>query len=164
MPSYNNLTKLTEQTLVKFARGNPATFLPEDPVVFKLKVKNAQRIIFRVFEVKTLEYLQQHTGAVGKALNLDGLSPNWEQTLSFDYPPIELHEVQVELPELANRRGAFVMDVICNGENSSAYFTKVREKWLIIFYSIHESVVLRDGLKKNTMFFICLQQLFVGVP
>ncbi|GJJ76478.1 hypothetical protein EMPS_08837 [Entomortierella parvispora] len=124
LPPSNNLTKLTEQTIIKFSRGNPATFLPEDPVVFKLKVKNAQRVIVRVFEVKTLEYLQQHAGTVGTALNLEGLSPNWEQTLSFDHPPIEIHEVKVELPELANRRGAFVMDVICNGENSSAYFTK----------------------------------------
>lgn len=118
--------------MVKFARGNPATFLPEDPVVFRLKVKNAKRVIVRVFEIKTLEYLQQHTitgGALGTALNLDGLSPNWEHTLSFDsFPSIEIHEIPVELPELAHRRGAFVMDVICNGENSTAYFTKVRKK------------------------------------
>ncbi|KAG0049783.1 hypothetical protein BGZ83_005402 [Gryganskiella cystojenkinii] len=119
-----NLTTLTEQTMVKFARGNPATFLPEDPVVFRLKVKNAKRVIVRVFEVKTLEYLQQHEGVVGKNLNLEGLSANWEHTLSFDFPAIEIHEVSIDLPELANRRGAFVMDVICNGENSMAYFTK----------------------------------------
>lgn len=156
MRSSNNLTKLTEQTIVKFARGNPVTFLPEDPVVFKLKVKNARRVIVRVFEVKTLEYLQQHTGPVGKALDLDGLSPNWEQTLLFDYPPIEIHETQIELPELANRRGAFVMDIICNGENSSVYFTKVREKWPSVTLFTYESVDLRDGLKKNTMFSICL--------
>ena len=123
-----DLTALTEETMVKFARGNPATFLPEDPVVFKLKVKNAKRVIVRVFEVKTLEYLQEHEGVVGKNLNLEGLSPNWEQTLSFDYPAIEIHEVPIELPELANCRGAFVMDVICNGENSTAYFTKVRRE------------------------------------
>ncbi|KAF9899270.1 hypothetical protein BX616_003128, partial [Lobosporangium transversale] len=61
---------------------------------------------------------------MGQKLNLDGLTPNWEHNITLDRPAIEMHELKVELPELANRRGAFVMDVISNGENSSAYFTK----------------------------------------
>ena len=99
--------------------------MPSDPVAFSLKVKNAQRILVRVFEVKTLEYLQQHEGVVGQELNLDGLTPNWEHHLVMDHPPLEIHSVLIKLPELADRRGAFIMDVICNGENSSIYFTKV---------------------------------------
>ncbi|KAF9949613.1 hypothetical protein BGZ65_007193 [Modicella reniformis] len=119
-----NLTKLTEQTIIKFAHDNPESFLPSDPVVFKLKVKNAKRVLVRVFEVKTLEYLLQYTGTVGQDLNLDGLTPNWEHNITLDHPPLEIRDLLIELPELAGRRGSFVMDVISNGENSSAYFTK----------------------------------------
>ncbi|KAF9340642.1 hypothetical protein BGZ91_000982 [Linnemannia elongata] len=119
-----NISSLTDRTILKFSRDNPDVFLPSDPVVFKLKIKNANRVLVRIFEVKTLEYLQQHEGPVGQALNLDGLTPNWEHNLTFDHPPIEMHEVLIDLPELAGRRGSFIMDVISGGENSSVYFTK----------------------------------------
>jgi hypothetical protein len=120
-----NISSLTDRTILKFASDNPDTFLPSDPVIFKLKVKNANRILVRVFEVKTLEYLQQYEGPVGQSLNLDGLTPNWEHNLTFERPPIEMHQVLIDLPELADRRGSFIMDVISGGENSSVYFTKV---------------------------------------
>ncbi|OAQ32376.1 hypothetical protein K457DRAFT_135295 [Linnemannia elongata AG-77] len=119
-----NISSLTDRTILKFSRDNPDVFLPSDPVVFKLKIKNANRVLVRIFEVKTLEYLQQHEGPVGQALNLDGLTPNWEHNLTFNHPPIEMHEVLIDLPELAGRRGSFIMDVISGGENSSVYFTK----------------------------------------
>ncbi|KAG9065566.1 hypothetical protein KI688_001854 [Linnemannia hyalina] len=119
-----NISSLTDRTILKFSSDNPNVFLPSDPVVFKLKIKNANRVLVRIFEVKTLEYLQQHNGPVGQALNLDGLTPNWEHNLTFDHPPIEMHEVLIDLPELADRRGSFIMDVISGGENSSVYLTK----------------------------------------
>ncbi|KAF9111333.1 hypothetical protein BGX27_005066 [Mortierella sp. AM989] len=121
-----DISRVMEQTVIKFAYDNNETFLPSDPVVFKLKVKNAKRILIRVFEIKTLEYLQQHGNnkAIGQVLNLDGLTPNWEKYMMLDHPPLEMHDLTIDLPELADRRGAFVMDVISNGENSSAYFTK----------------------------------------
>ncbi|KAF9174046.1 hypothetical protein BGX21_000836 [Mortierella sp. AD011] len=125
LPSNENLAKLTEKTILKFVPNNPTKFLPSDPVVFKLRAKNAKRILVRVFEIKTFECLQHHSdGVLGQNLNLDGLTPNWEHNLTLDHPALEIHEVSIELPELSNRRGAFVMDVISNGENSSAYFTK----------------------------------------
>ncbi|KAI8597784.1 hypothetical protein EDD21DRAFT_384542 [Dissophora ornata] len=125
LSAHGNLAQFTEQTILKFTPDNPEKFLPSDPVIFKLKAKNAKRILVRVFEVKTFEYLQQHDGAVmGQNLNLDGLTPNWEHNIALDHPPLEMHDIKIELPELVNRRGAFVMDVISNGENSCAYFTK----------------------------------------
>ncbi|KAK3845352.1 MAG: hypothetical protein J3R72DRAFT_41348 [Linnemannia gamsii] len=120
----DNITSLTDRTILKFSGDNPDTFLPSDPVVFKIKVKNANRILVRIFEVKTLEYLQQHDGPVGQKLNLDGLTPNWERNITFEHPAIELHEVLIDLPELADRRGSFIVDIISSGENSSCYFTK----------------------------------------
>lgn len=99
--------------------------MPSDPVVFKLRAKNAKRILVRVYEIKTFEYLRQFEGVVGRDLKLDGLTPNWEHNLALDKPALEMHDIKIELPELANRRGAFVMDVISNGENSCAFFTKV---------------------------------------
>jgi hypothetical protein len=99
--------------------------MPSDAVIFKLKVKNSKRVLVRIFEVKTLEYLQRYTGTIGQALSLDGLTPNWERNYTLDHPPLEIHDLLIELPELANRRGSFIIDVISNGENSTAYFTKV---------------------------------------
>ncbi|KAG0092081.1 hypothetical protein BGZ92_010913 [Podila epicladia] len=120
-----SLGKLTEKTILKFAYSNKTQFLPSDLAVFKVTVKNAPRILIRIFEVKTFEYLQQFDDAAGESLNLDGLTPNWEKTLILNHPPLQVHDILVELPELGNRRGAFVMDMISNGENSCAYFTKV---------------------------------------
>ncbi|KAG0277719.1 hypothetical protein BGZ95_005470 [Linnemannia exigua] len=120
----DNIVSLTDRTVLQFSKENPDTFLPSDPVVFKLKVKNANRILVRIFEVKTLEYLQQHDGPVGQKLNLDGLTPNWERSMTFEHPAIELHDVLIDLPELADRRGSFIVDIISSGENSSCYFTK----------------------------------------
>ncbi|OAQ30988.1 hypothetical protein K457DRAFT_136616 [Linnemannia elongata AG-77] len=125
LSKHENLSSLTKQTILKFAQNNPSRFLPSDAVVFKLRTKNAPKILVRVFEVKTFDYLQQHeSGFIGEKLNLDGLTPNWEHTLVQQFPALESHEIMIELPELANKRGAFVMDVISNGESSSAYFTK----------------------------------------
>ncbi|KAF9079357.1 hypothetical protein BGX23_004273, partial [Mortierella sp. AD031] len=127
LSKHESLSTLTKQTILKFAPNNPTRLLPSDPVVFKLKAKNAPRILVRVFEVKTLEYLRQNeygSGIVGENLNLDGLTPNWEHSIVQQHPPLETHDITIELPELANKRGAFVMNVISNGESSSAYFTK----------------------------------------
>ncbi|KAF9363998.1 hypothetical protein BGX34_002803 [Mortierella sp. NVP85] len=124
LDGHETLASLSEQTILKFAPDNPATFLPADPVVFKLRAKNAKRILVRVYEIKTFEYLRQYGGVVGRDLKLDGLTPNWEHNLALDKPALEMHDIKIELPELANRRGAFVMDVISNGENSCAFFTK----------------------------------------
>lgn len=127
LSKHENLSSLTKQTILKFAQNNPSRFLPSDAVVFKLRAKNAPKILVRVFEIKTFDYLQQYeSGFIGEKLNLDGLTPNWEHTLVQEFPALETHEITIELPELANKRGAFVMDVISNGESSSAYFTKVR--------------------------------------
>lgn len=126
LSKHENLSSLTKQTVLKFAQNNPSRLLPSDAVVFKLHAKNAPKILVRVFEVKTFDYLQQHeSGFIGEKLNLDGLTPNWENTLVQEFPALETHEIKIELPELANKRGAFVMDVISNGESSTAYFTKV---------------------------------------
>ncbi|KAG0353115.1 hypothetical protein BG005_007528 [Podila minutissima] len=129
LASHENLAALSKKTIIRFAPDNQSKFLPSDSVVFNLRAKNAKRILVRVFEIKTFEYLQQHgqnkdVEGLGMNLNLDGLTPNWEHHLTLDKPSIEMHDVTIELTELANRRGAFVMDVISNGENSSAYFTK----------------------------------------
>ncbi|KAF9427668.1 hypothetical protein BGZ94_004440 [Podila epigama] len=131
LASHESLATLSKKTIIRFAPDNPTKFLPSDSVVFNLRAKNAKRILVRVFEIKTFEYLQQHEhasdeDALGLSLNLDGLTPNWEHHLMLDKPSIEMHDVTIELTELANRRGAFVLDVISNGENSSAYFTKGR--------------------------------------
>ncbi|KAF9960854.1 hypothetical protein BGZ72_005690 [Mortierella alpina] len=125
LSSHESVSQLAEQTILKFAPDNQVKFLPAENVAFKLRAKNAKRILVRVFEVKTFEYLQQYGDSVmGKNLNLDGLTPNWEHNITLDRPSMELHDVVIELSELVNRRGAFVMDVISNGENSCAYFTK----------------------------------------
>lgn len=135
LASHENLAALSKKTIIRFAPDNPTKFLPSDSVVFNLRAKNAKRILVRVFEIKTFEYLQQHgqsnkVEGLGMNLNLDGLTPNWEHNLTLDKPSIEMHDVTIELTELANRRGAIVLDVISNGENSSAYFTKVSvEEW-----------------------------------
>ena len=121
LSSHESVSQLAEQTILKFAPDNQVKFLPAENVAFKLRAKNAKRILVRVFEVKTFEYLQQYGDSVmGKNLNLDGLTPNWEHNITLDRPPMELHDVVIELSELVNRRGAFVMDVISNGENSCA--------------------------------------------
>ncbi|KAG0226437.1 hypothetical protein BGW42_003642 [Actinomortierella wolfii] len=121
---YKTLDQLAAETFVKFSSNNPTRFLPSDPVSFKLRAKNAGRILVRVFEIKTFEYLQHFEGVVGKTLDLDGLSPNWEISLTSERPPIEEYELTVDLPQLANKRGAFIMDVISNGTNSCIFFTK----------------------------------------
>ncbi|KAF9971904.1 hypothetical protein BGZ73_005036, partial [Actinomortierella ambigua] len=124
LPPHLPLDKLTTETFLKFASDNPTQFMPSDKVSFKLRAKNAGRILVRVFEIKTFEYLQHYDGVVGQSLDLDGLSPNWELNLTSDRPPIEQFEVTIDLPQLPNKRGAFVMDVISNGANSCIFFTK----------------------------------------
>ncbi|KAF9927501.1 hypothetical protein FBU30_003218 [Linnemannia zychae] len=121
---HQKINSLTDMTILKFTKDNAKNFLPSDPVVFKLNVKNANRILVRIFEVKTLEYLLMYHGPIGEKLNLDGLTPNWEHSLTFDRPAIEMHEILIDLPELSDRRGSFIMDVISGSENSSVYFTK----------------------------------------
>jgi len=129
LPERESLAKLSEKTILEFGRDNRSTYLPTDNVMLNLKVKNVKRILVRVFEVKTFEYLQEHDhSVVGLDLNLDGLTPNWEHQISVSEPPLVLTDVKIELQELANRRGAFIVDVISNGENCAAYFTKVRQK------------------------------------
>lgn len=111
-----------DEVLIEFDPRNRRRFAAADGVSVALTAKNAGRVSVRVFEVNA-----RARNVRASSVELEGLTPHLE--LAVDLSAISPHArvpVLVPLPQLAGRRGAFVVDVIGNGKNARALVRKGR--------------------------------------
>ena len=115
---------LKERVDLQFVRHNPRTFAAKDPVSIEIEIKNVRQLIVKVYEVNALNYYLQEGREVNTDLELDGLVANSERRYEYATAPLRRVLRKFEFPELANKRGVWVIELIGNGRSSRALIRK----------------------------------------
>ncbi len=115
---------LKDRVDLQFVRSNPRTFAAGDPVSIGIEVKNVRELIVKVYEINVINYYLQEEREVNTDLELDGLVANVEKRYTYDEPPLRRVLRSFEFPELANKRGVWVVELIGNGRSSRALIRK----------------------------------------
>lgn len=130
MISPAELKALRDRIDIEFAPTNPQRFAPGDPVSLDLFVKNVDQLLVKVYEINTLNFYLLNGREVNTDIVLDGLVANSEKALRFD--EIDLRRVRrsFDFPELAGKRGTWVIEFIGNGRSSRALVRKGKLQYL----------------------------------
>jgi hypothetical protein len=115
---------LKERVDLQFVRHNPRTFAAGAPVSIGIEIKNVRQLIVKVYEINALNYYLQEGLEVNTDLELDGLVANSEKSYTYDEPPLRRILRKFDFPELANKRGVWVVELIGNGRSSRALIRK----------------------------------------
>ena len=116
--------KLRDRIDLDFAPTNPQFLAPDDHVSLALFIKNAPKLIVKIYEINTLSFFLTQQRQINTDLDLDGLVANIERTETFDDPPFRRVARTFNFPELKNRRGAWVIEFIGGGKASRALIRK----------------------------------------
>ena len=109
---------------IEFAPNSPEVFRITDQVKLRIHIKNVETLIVKVFEVNTLNYYLKHGSEVSTDLDLDGLVTNHERTLEYKEAPQRRIARDFVFPEIANRRGVWVIEFIGGSKSSRAVIRK----------------------------------------
>ncbi len=119
---------LKDRVDLDFSPANPQTFAPKDDVSLSVAVKNASKLIVRIYEINTLTFFLTQNRQLNTDLNLDGLVSNAERTHSFDDAagrgPFRRVMRNFDFPELKGKRGAWIVEFIGGGKSSRALIRK----------------------------------------
>jgi hypothetical protein len=120
---------LKERVDVDFSKANPAFLAPGDDVSIDLFVKNAPKLIVKIYEINTLSFFLGNKRQLNTDLALDGLVANREVThdLATDEAgrnPFRRTARTFKFPELKDQRGAWVIEFIGGGKSSRALVRK----------------------------------------
>jgi len=112
--------QLKDRVDIEFPATNVPQFLPGDDIAFDVIVKNAPKLIVKIFELNTLNFFQTQQRQLNTDLNLDGLVANSEQTHAFDGGPFGRMRQKFQFPDLKGKRGAWIIEFIGGGRSSRA--------------------------------------------
>jgi hypothetical protein len=115
---------LRERVDLEFAATNPDHFLPTAEVSLDLFIKNVPKLSASIFEINTLNYYRSTRAQIGTDLNLDGLIANVQQAVEYAEAPIQRVPRNFKFPQLAGKRGVWMVDFIGNGKSSRALIRK----------------------------------------
>ena len=122
--------QLKDRVDIEFAHTNPKHFDPADGVALEVHLKNVNKLIVKVFEINALNFYKRSGREINTDLNLDGLVANHETTHEFDEPPLRRVSRRFEFPELKDKRGTWIVELIGNGRSSRAVIRKGRLQYL----------------------------------
>ena len=120
---------LKDRVDVDFALTNPPFSAPADDVALDLFIKNAPKLIVKIYELNTLSYFLTSKRQLNTDLALDGLVANREVTHDFaadaaGRSPFRRSVRTFKFPELTGKRGAWVIEFIGGGKSSRALVRK----------------------------------------
>ena len=104
MLSPSQYKALLERVDIDFVPSNPEFFAADDPVSLELDLKNANKLIVKVFEINTLNFYKKYKTEIDTDINLDGLTANYEKTYTYDAAPAIRSRKKFEFPELNGSR------------------------------------------------------------
>ncbi len=120
---------LKDRVDVDFALTNAPFSAPADDVALDLFIKNAPKLIVKIYEINTLSYFLTSKRQLNTDLALDGLVANREVTHDFaadaaGRSPFRRSVRTFKFPELKGKRGAWVIEFIGGGKSSRALVRK----------------------------------------
>lgn len=116
---------LRDRVDVEFPPTNTFLSMPQDDVKIDLLVKNAPKIIVKIYEINALNYFLNNKRQLTTDLSLDGLVANREETREIaSANPFLRTRNTFEFSELKGKRGAWVIEFIGAGKSSRALVRK----------------------------------------
>lgn len=120
---------LKDRVDIDFAPSNPQLLAPADAVSIALTIKNAPRLIVKIYELNALGFFLTQKRQLNTDVNLDGLVANSEKTHDFTAEdaarnPFRSIARTFDFPELKGRRGAWMVEFIGGGKSSRALIRK----------------------------------------
>jgi len=117
--------EIQDRVDIDFAPENAAFSKPEDPTSINVWTKNTGKLIIKTYEINTLTYFSLNQRQLNTDLSLDGLVANKEETHDFTSEnPFRRTKRNFTFPDLANARGAWVIDFIGGGKSSRVLVRK----------------------------------------
>ena len=121
--------QLKERVDIDFSPANPQFNAPAAEVGLDLFVKNASKLIVKIYEINTLSFFLTQSRQLNTDINLDGLVANTEKTHDFSGEagsanPFRRIARKFTFPELKDKRGAWVIEFIGGGKSSRALVRK----------------------------------------
>lgn len=102
---------LQEEARIGFAPGAPVLLDADAAVSLKLDLKNTPDLLIRIYELDLPAQLARSGAEPEVSIDLDGLVPHHERSLTFSQAPILLHRETIGLPELKGA-GAWLVDFV----------------------------------------------------
>lgn len=112
-----------KQTRISFAPGQQDLLAGDAAVKLVLDLKNTPELAIRIFELDLPGWIEREGESPSVDLDLEGLVPHFEKSLSFDKPPLLVHREVLDLPELTGP-GAWIVECVSRGVASRALIRK----------------------------------------
>lgn len=147
-PSYYE--RLEKRVDIEFVPTQKRWFARDESVSLDVEVKNVKKLIVKVFEIDSFNYLRGEGREVDASVNLDGLVANDEKTYTYEEPALRRVRRSFELPTLTEA-GVYVVEFIGNGMSSRAVIRKGRLEFVVragsaghVFRVVDENGAPRD--------------------
>ena len=125
MLSPEEYKSIVDRVDVEFLSTNPEFFAVDDDVELELYLKNVDNLIVKIFEINTSNYYRKYKKEIDTDIALDGLVPNFEETLEYDQEPALRTKRKFKFPQIKDS-GVYVVDFIAGGKSSRALIRKGR--------------------------------------
>jgi hypothetical protein len=116
---------LKDRVDLEFAHENKSLFAVADRVVIDVDVKNVQKLLVKVFEIRTGQFYRTLGREIDTDISLDGLVAHEEKSYSYDVPPLRRERRRFEFDTIT-KPGVYVVDFIGNGKSSRVLVRKGR--------------------------------------
>ena len=123
---YESLEKRVD---IEFLPTQKRWYSQDEAVALDVEVKNVTKLIVKVFEIDSFNFLRGEGREVDAAINLDGLVANVEKTYTYTEPALLRVRRHFDLPTL-DKAGAYVVELIGNGMSSRAVIHKGRLQFI----------------------------------
>ncbi|RYD37201.1 MAG: hypothetical protein EOP85_17775, partial [Verrucomicrobiaceae bacterium] len=115
--------ELQEKTVIRFPAGTPKLLDGDADISLSLDLKNTPSLLVRVYELDLPAQLDNDGKEPTVEIDLDGLVPHHERTLTWEQAPLVSHRETVALPELAGP-GAWLVDFTSGQVSARALIRK----------------------------------------
>jgi len=124
--AFQNLKQRVE---LAFSPASPQFIAPADDVTLEVRIKNAPKLIVKVYELNPLSFFLTQNRQLNTDINLDGLVANEEKTHDFSAEPTGSNPFRriarkFNFPGMKGRRGAWIVEFIGGGKSSRALIRK----------------------------------------
>jgi len=116
--------KLKDRVDIDLAVTNAKQFAPDDEVKLTAYVKNVNKLRVKIYEINALNVYLATGREIGTGLELDGLVAGDEREIAYKESPFRRVRREFKFPELTDKRGVWVVELIGGGRSSRALIRK----------------------------------------
>ncbi|CAG9311253.1 unnamed protein product [Blepharisma stoltei] len=140
--SYKKIEDLASIVELEPSTDNPFRFERNQLVKFSIHIKNIQRLLVKVLELNTKAYYLKNDAEITTDINLDGLVASYERIYEYNDSPLVRIKRTFEFPELTDKAGLFVMELIGNGRHCRTLIKKGSLKFVSKITSVGHIVLI----------------------